>query len=124
MVLKTVEKLDNIILPLQTQHCNHCSKDFDSLCFSSPETQRSPITPPDPNTQNAKDFCPHTPQIYKSHKKITKLLLHVCRQIPKTHHCARSLRPYYFWPCSQSQGNQRSSRMNYVRDGIADSLMR
>ena len=26
--------------------------------------------------------------------------------------------------CSQSQGNQRSSRMNYVRNGIADSLMR
>ena len=28
------------------------------------------------------------------------------------------------FPCPQSQGNQRSSRMNYVRDGIADSLMR
>jgi hypothetical protein len=28
------------------------------------------------------------------------------------------------FPCSQSQGNQRSSRMNYVRDVIADSLMR
>jgi len=28
------------------------------------------------------------------------------------------------FPCSQSQGNQRSSQMNYVRDGITNSLMR
>ena len=28
------------------------------------------------------------------------------------------------FPCLQSQGNQRSSQMNYVRNGIADSLMR
>ena len=48
-----------------------------------------------PRTQKISITIP--PQICKSHKKITKLLLHICRQIPKTHHCARSLRPHYFW---------------------------
>jgi len=28
------------------------------------------------------------------------------------------------FPCSQSQGNQLSSQMNYIRDGITNSFMR
>jgi hypothetical protein len=98
VVLNTVEKIRQHYPPLyKTQHCNRCSRDLIHFVFLHQRLKdpQSLLQIQIPSKQKISVTIP--PQICKSHKKITKLLLHICRQISETHHCARSLRHHYFW---------------------------